>query len=102
MLGLVDILEKETGVALSWLDQNVMIADPEKFYALFLRKSQKTTSGEKINTNGKIIKSEETVRLLGVTFDYKHDFDSRISNICKKAATQLKVLKRLKSVIGFK
>ena len=63
MPDLVDTLEKETGVALSWLEQNEMIANPEKFHALLLRKNQTNTSGEKININGKEIKSEETVKL---------------------------------------
>ena len=49
----------------------------------------------------KKIQSEETVELLGVTLDYKLDFDPHISNLCKKAATQLDVLKRLKTFIGF-
>ena len=52
--------------------------------------------------NGKMIKSEETVKLLGVTLDYRLDFDPHISILCKKAATQLNVLKRLKNFIGFK
>ena len=47
------------------------------------------------------IKSEETVKLLGVTLDNKLNFDTHISNLCKKAATQLNVLKRLRSFIGF-
>ena len=102
MPDLVDILERETGVALSWLEQNEMIANPEKFHATLLRKNQTNTSGEEININGKIIKSEETVKLLGVSLGYKLDFDPHISNLCKKAATQLNVLKRLKSSIGFK
>ena len=50
---------------------------------------------------GKKIKSEETVELLGVTLDYKLDFNPHILNLCKKAATQLNVLKRLKTFIGF-
>ena len=54
------------------------------------------------STDGEIINSEETVKLLGVTLDYRLDFDPHISNICKKAATQLNVLQRLKSFIGFK
>ena len=33
---------------------------------------------------------------------YKLDFYPHISNICKKAATQLNALKRLKSFIGFR
>ena len=101
MPDLINILEKESEVALAWLEQNEMIANPEKFHALLLRKNQTNTSGEQININGKIIKSEETVKFLGVTLDYRLDFDPHISNLCKKAATQLNVLKRLKTFIGF-
>ena len=78
-----------------------MIANPEKFHALLLRKNQTNTSGEQININGKIIKSEETVKLLGVTLDHRLNFDPHISNLCTKAAPQLNVLKRLKTFIGF-
>ena len=60
-----------------------MIANPEKFYAILLRKNQTSTSGEKINIDGEIIKSEETIKLLGVTLD----FDPHISNICKSCKT---------------
>ena len=93
MPDLVDTLEKETGVALSLLKQNEMIASPEKSHAILLRKNQTSTSGEKINIDGEIITSEETVKLLGITLDYRLDFDPHIYNICKKAATQLNVLK---------
>ena len=98
---LVITLEKETEVALSWLEKNAMIANPEKFQAILLRKNQTNTSGEEINIDGKMIKSEETVKLLRVTLDYRLDFDPHISNLCKKAATQLNVLKRLRVFIGF-
>ena len=90
MPDLVDILERETGVALSWLEQNEMIANPEKFHAILLRKNQTNTSGEDININGKIIKSKETVKFLGVTLDYKLDFDPHISNLCKKSCNTVK------------
>ena len=33
---LVKVLEKEAGNALSWLEQNEMIANPYKFHALFV------------------------------------------------------------------
>ena len=98
---LVNTLEKETGVALPWLENNEMIANPEKFHTKLLRNNQTNTSGEPININGKMIKSEETVKLLGVTLDYRLDFDPHTSNICKTAAAQLNVLKRLKAFIGF-
>ena len=37
-----------------------MTANPEKFQAILLRKNQTNTSGEEINIDGKMIKSEET------------------------------------------
>ena len=58
MPDLINIMEKETGVALNWLKQNEMIANPEKFHVLLLRKNQTNTSGEQININGKIIQSQ--------------------------------------------
>ena len=78
-----------------------MIANPNKFHALVVKKDQTNTSGIDLNFQGHSIKSEETVKLLGVTLDYKLNFDPRISNLCKKAAAELNVLKRLKSFIGF-
>ena len=98
----MDNLEKEPGVAISWLKQNEMIANLEKFHATLLRKNQTSIRGEAMNIDGKIINSEETVKLLGVTLDYQLDFDPHISNICKKAAIQLNVVQILKSIIGFK
>ena len=74
-----------------------MIANPGKFHVVLLRKNQTSTNGEKIKIDGEIVNSEETVRLLGVTLD----FDLHISNICKKAATQLNVVQRLQSFIRF-
>jgi hypothetical protein len=35
---------------------------------------------------------EDEVKLLGVTIDFKLNFNAHISNICKKAARQLNVL----------
>ena len=56
-----------------------------------LRKNQTNVNGEKIIINGKNIKSEE---LFGVTLDHKLDFDTHISNLCKKVSTQLNILNR--------
>ena len=86
---LVKVLENEADSALSWLEQNEMIANPNKFHALFVKKDQTNTCGINLDFQGHSIKSEETVNLL-----------STIS-ICKKAAAQLNVLERLKSFIGF-
>ena len=37
---LVKVLENETNSALSWLEQNEMIANPNKFRAFLLRKTK--------------------------------------------------------------
>ena len=59
---LIEVLEEEAGVALTWLKQNQMIANPEKFHTLHIKKDQTNTSGENFNIQGKTFKSEETVK----------------------------------------
>ena len=44
---------------------------------------------------------KKTVKLLGVKLDNQLSFDHPISELCKKAATQLDVQRRLKQFIGF-
>ena len=57
---------------------------------------------EKISTSmEKMVKSQETVKLLGIQLGYKLNFEQHISELCRKAAPQLYVLKRLKKFIGF-
>ena len=84
MPDLVRVLENETNVVLTWLDCNKMIANPDKFHALLVRKDRDDTTGQNITFQGHTIKSEETVKILGVTLDNKLNFDTHISNICKK------------------
>ena len=42
---LVNVLENEADSALSWLEQNEMIANPNKFHQLFIKKDQTNTCG---------------------------------------------------------
>ena len=86
------MLEKETGVALNWLEQNQRI---------LIRKDQTNLSGENINIKGEQIKSEDMVKLCRIYLDYKLNFEKYISEICRKAAPQLNVLKRLKRFFAF-
>ena len=101
MSDLLKVLEGEANVALKWLKENEMIANPGKFQAILIKKDRSDTSGIDINLSDKNIKSEKTVKLLGIKLDNKLNFDPHISDLCKKAATQLNVLKRLKQFIGF-
>ena len=56
---------------------------------------------ENINIEGKIMKSKETVKLLSIRLDYRLNFELHISELCRKAASQLNVLQRLKQFIAF-
>ena len=98
---LVEVLEEQSNVALDWLAYNEMIANPEKFHAIIVKKDRSDTTGINIKIKGQNIKTESTVKLLGVKLDNKLNFNPHISELCKKAANQLNVLKRLKRFIGF-
>ena len=95
------VLEEWSNVALDWLAYNEMIANPDKFHAIIVKKDRSDTTGINIKIKGQNILTESTIKLLGVKLDYKLNFDPHISDLCKKAANQLNVLKRLKRFIGF-
>ena len=59
-----------------------MIANPSKFHALLIKKDSTTTSGEKISIQGKTIKSEDSVKLVGIPLDYRLNFHPHISVLC--------------------
>ena len=90
---LVKILEEESNVALDWLESNEMIANPEKLNALIVKKDRLDTSGVPIKLKDHNIQSKSNVKLLGIKLDNRLDFDPHIADSCKKAATQLNVLK---------
>ena len=55
MPDLVRVLENDTNVALTWLDSNKMIANPDKFHALLVRKDRDDTAGQNITFQGHTI-----------------------------------------------
>ena len=71
-----------------------MQANPNKFQAIAVGKrtheKSPTFSFGSIN-----IICDEVVKLLSIDIDFRLSFDNHISNICKKAAQQLNILKRI-------
>ena len=65
--------------------RNEMIANPKKFQSILFKKDHSDTSGSNISLSDKSIKSEKTVKLLGVKLDSELNFDLHISDLCKKA-----------------
>lgn len=97
---LIKTLEKESEIALSWLNNNKMIANPNKFHSILLSRAKIDTSKLEINIGDRVIQSERSVKPLGVTIDDKLNFNLHISNLCRKASAQLNALFRFKNVLS--
>ena len=92
------VLENESTKVIGWFTDNKMQANPDKVQAIMLGKLG-FENCKSLNICGSTIQCEETVKLLGVTFDYMLNFGARIANICKKAARQINVLLGLSNVL---
>ena len=94
-----EVLVDESIICIDWFKNNKMQANPDKFQAIMLG-LQGFLNCKSLNLNGIEIKCEDSVKLLGVTFDYMLNFDIHISDICKKAARQINVLLRLSKYLS--
>ena len=92
--GLINSLEVKTSTAIQWMKDNDMIANPDKFKAIVLTKTDHNTDGITLKFCGETILSSNKIDLLGVTIDTKLSFNSHITKICSKASRQLNALKR--------
>ena len=71
-----------------------MQANPSKFQAIAV--GAKTFKKELVfKIESAEIICETSVKLLGIDIDFKLNFEQHVSNICRKAAQQLNVLKRI-------
>ena len=91
---IINTLEKDSLNLIDWFTSNQMKVNPDKFQAIATGKNTQFKNIS-FNLNGNIIKTEDEVKLLGVTIDYELKFNSHITNICRKASRQLNVLKRM-------
>ena len=91
---LMKCLVEDSKILIDWFDINWMQANPEKFQALAVGK--RTFDKKRVfEINDVKISCDESVKLLGVEIDYLLKFDSHISSICKRAAQQINILKRI-------
>ena len=96
---LTSTLSQESEIALKWLNNNKMIANPSKFQAIILSKS-KIPIITPIQIGNKTIVTKESVVLLGIEIDFKLKFESHINNLCTKAGVQLNGLFRFKNFMS--
>ena len=64
-----------------------MIVNPGKFQTVLTDKKGKSKNPTEIMPDGKHIKSNDTVTLLGIEIDCKFNFDKHISKLCNKSAS---------------
>ena len=93
--GLINNLEVKASNAIEWMKDNDMIANPDKFKAILLFKTDHNTADIRLEFSVKTILSSNEIDLVGVTIDTKLSFDSHITKIYRKASRQLYALKRL-------
>ena len=60
-------LEMDANIAINWLNNNEMVANPKKFQLMFLARNKSIE--KEMSFVGKAIKSFSTVELLGITLD---------------------------------
>ena len=87
-------LQVDSVAILHWFKEKKMQANPDKFQATCFGKKGITDIAELIVDN-KTIRCDNSVTLLGIEFDNMLTFNSHIASLCKKAARQLAVLKRI-------
>ena len=82
-------LQSDLMIALKWLKNNEMMANPEKFQYMVLSKN---TINKSIAINNKTNESSKSLKLLGLTIDNKLNYGIHINNICKVASAKIKCL----------
>ena len=97
-----NIPKQQTTVRLELFDQNHLIASPGKFHLMFLS-TDKTDQivSEQLSIGDKTLNSEPSITLLGMDTDNLLTFNKHIANLCRNAASQLNVLKRLSRSMGY-
>ena len=97
----MSILATESGCVINWFRHNSMIVNPDKFQSILLdKKNSDLYLNENIKIDKENIKVVSNVKMLGVHFDSKSNFNLHIDIICKSTSNQLNALVRLKRYLG--
>ena len=87
-------LENEVERIIHWFTINGFQANPHKFQGLLISRKVKVPLEFKFGTSS--IKTEENIKILGVTIDCHLSFATHVTDLCKKASRQVNALKRLR------
>ena len=89
-------LNTDISNVIQWFNCNSMVANPAKFQVIFLGINNENL---RLNIDGNIINSTNTVKLLGVTIDDKLCFHPHIKELCKKANQKTMALLRIRKYL---
>ena len=90
---ILNTVATDTCSSVDWFTINDLSANKEKFQCMSLGKE--TNNINYIRLYDTEIKCVNNINILGVNLDQKLNFGNHISNLCKKGAIQLNVLRRL-------
>ena len=87
-------LENSALILSKWFENDLMKAISDKSHLL------STSTSSTANINGDIIKNSASEKHLGVTIDYKLNFEEHLSKVCDKASQKLNALARISSYMN--
>jgi len=88
--GIIESLEQASEKLFDWFKNNLFKSNADKCHVLI-----STNDNVDVNVSGFNITNSECEKLLGVKFDRNLNFDSHISDICKKASNKISALARV-------
>jgi len=89
-------LHSDLESVLDWVSNNGMVANPDKFQAIFLGAKN---DGIIVSVHSTKILSTNSVKLLGITIDDQLNFYPHILETCKKATSKTKALLRIRNYL---
>ena len=84
-------LEEDSILLISWIKNNYMKANPDKFHVILSEKDQFLS----VKVDDYMIFNMGAEKLLGITIDGKLSFDEHVGNLCRKASQKLHALSRI-------
>ena len=85
-------LEKDAHRGISWIDNNYMDANPDKFQFISLDRFGRPPIS--ISVEGNNIPSSDSIKVLCVTLDSSLQYDTHISILYSKASIQINAMKK--------
>ena len=92
-------LNNEAVIVTDWYRNNFLLANKDKFQAIFLAPRAKDTSETRVTVDHEEIECLNFLKLLGVVLDNKLNFRDYVKLMCSKANSKTGVLARMRKLV---